>query len=214
MKCFVYIVLPCMLTMYTGPTSAGEKADIIVSASGGGDFTSIQAALDMVESRQPKPVVILIRNGIYDEKIYIRRSHISLVGEDRDSTRIAFAELRENWNNDHGGSDWGAGVVNIDTGTTDITLANLTVYNNYGWQHGVFNKHEFAIRGAGTRIMLLYCNVISDGGDALSLWNKRDGMYYHAGCSFEGWVDFVCPRGWCYITNSTFFAHNRPSAAI
>jgi hypothetical protein len=39
-------------------------------------------------------------------------------------------------------------------------------------------------------------------------------MYYHADCEFEGWVDFVCPRGWCYITNSRFFGHNRPSASI
>ena len=25
---------------------------------------------------------------------------------------------------------------------------------------------------------------------------------------FEGWVDFVCPRGWCYITDSRFYGHN------
>lgn len=39
-------------------------------------------------------------------------------------------------------------------------------------------------------------------------------MYYHADCYFEGWVDFVCPRGWCYITRSNFFGHNTPSASI
>jgi hypothetical protein len=78
----------------------------------------------------------------------------------------------------------------------------------------VFNKHQFAIRGAGTRIRLLNCSVVSDGGDALSLWNRETGMYYHSDCAFEGWVDYVCPRGWCYITHSTFFGHNRPSASI
>jgi pectinesterase len=143
---------------------------------------------------------------------FVRQSHVTLVGEHRDSTRIVYAELRENWNKEHSGSDWGSGVVNIDTGVTDITLANLTVYNNYGWKYGVFNKHQFAIRGAGTRIMLLCCNVVSDGGDAVSLWNKQDGMYYHADCRFEGWVDFVCPRGWCYITNSEFFGHNKSAS--
>jgi hypothetical protein len=39
-------------------------------------------------------------------------------------------------------------------------------------------------------------------------------MYYHADCYFEGWVDYVCPRGWCYITNSRFFGHNRASASL
>jgi pectinesterase len=30
-------------------------------------------------------------------------------------------------------------------------------------------------------------------------------MYYHANCSFVGAVDFVCPRGWCFIRDSKFY---------
>lgn len=193
---------------------AGEQADLIIDGDGGGDERSIQAALDALDPRSPAPVVLLLRNGLYNEKVFIRRSHVSLVGEDRDSTRIVWPELRESWNRDHNGSDWGAGVVNIDTGVTDVTLANLTVANDYGRRFGVWNKHQFAVRGAGTRIMLLNAVIRSDGGDALSLWNRDNGMYYHADCSFEGWVDFVCPRGWCYVTRSRFFGHNTPSASI
>lgn len=33
-------------------------------------------------------------------------------------------------------------------------------------------------------------------------------MYYHSNCSFEGWVDYVCPRGWCYVTDCRFYGHN------
>ncbi len=205
MKCFI---LSCLIVVAVCMTRAngGERADIIVAANGQRDFRSIQDALNSIGSHQ-RPVVVLICNGVYNEKVFIQKSHVTLVGEDRDSTRIVFAELRENWNKAHG-SDWGSAVVNIDSNVSDITLANLTVYNNYGWQNDVFNKHQFAIRGGGTRVMLLSCKVISDGGDALSLWNKKDGMYYHADCYFEGWVDYVCPRGWCYITNSQFFGHN------
>ncbi|HUL43305.1 MAG TPA: pectinesterase family protein [Bacteroidota bacterium] len=207
----IWIVLLSILSTWYGISGYTR---ITVSLNGDGDFTSIQKAIDAAKPEKYSPVMILIHNGLYPEKIFIQKSYLTLVGEDRDSTRIEFAELRENWTNNHHGSDWGAGVVNIDTGTTDITLANLTVYNNYGWKFDVFNKHQFAIRGAGTRIMLLHCKVASDGGDALSLWNKDTGMYYHADCIFEGWVDFVCPRGWCYIRNSTFYGHNRPSASI
>ena len=216
MKSFAYILLYCLFAILAccACAGAGERANVIVAAHGEGDFRSIQEALDSVGTHQSKPVVILIRGGLYNEKLFIRKSHVTLVGEDRESTRIVYAELRENWSKEHGGSDWGSGVVNIDTGVTDLTLANLTVYNNYGWKNGVFNKHQFAVRGAGSRIMLLCCSVISDGGDALSLWNRENGMYYHSDCVFEGWVDFVCPRGWCYITNSRFFGHNKPSASI
>ena len=195
-------------------SQAGENADLVVAARGGGDFRSVQEALNSLPSDHKVPVVILIRNGLYAEKVFIRRSHVTLVGENRDSTRIVYPELREEWNRQHSGSDWGAGVVNIDTGVTDVTLANLTVYNNHGSLYGTNRKHQFAVRGAGTRIMILSCNIISDGGDALALWNRHDGMYYHADCYFEGWVDYVCPRGWCYVTNCRFFGHNIPSASI
>ena len=195
------------------PGDAADKGRIIVAGDGSGDFTTIQAALDAVPAGNRSNVTIFIRKGTYPEKVYITKSHVTLVGELRDSTRILFAELRENWNRDHEGRDRGAGVVNIDTGVSDITIANLTVHNNYGSLFGS-TKHQFAIRGAGTRIMLLGCTVIADGGDTVSLWDRDDGMYYHAECTFEGWVDFVCPRGWCYITASRFFGHNTPSASI
>jgi hypothetical protein len=81
------------------------------------------------------------------------------------------------------------------------------VHNNYGSLFGDYD-HQFAVRGGGTRVIILNCNIIADGGDTLSLWNKVDGMYYHSHCYFEGWVDYVCPRGWCYITDSKFFGHN------
>ena len=201
-----------VLALAAGLLHAGGRERVVVDRGGGGDFWTIQGALDSLPA--DVPVMILVRNGLYREKVFIRRSNVTLVGESRDSTRIVYPVLREEWNRDHQGSDWGAGTVNIDTGVSEITLANLTVLNNHGSLYGTYNKHQFAVRGAGTRIVLLHCAIRSDGGDALSLWNRQTGMYYHASCLFEGWVDFVCPRGWCYVTGSTFFGHNRPSASL
>ena len=99
--------------------------------------------------------------------------------------RIIYAQLRTQINKTPLDMrwDWGTAVINIDSFVTDITLANLTVHNNYG---SLYNDegHQFAIRGGGTRILILNCNVIADGGDTLSLWNKKNGMYYHANCLF------------------------------
>lgn len=186
---------------------AAEKASIIVAQDGSGQFKSIQEALNSIPTDNRQNVIILIRKGNYHEKLYITKSYVTLVGEDRDSTRIVYAELRKNWVESHNGSDWGAAVVNIDSFVTNITLANLTVYNNYGSLYDD-HDHQFAIRGGGTRVIVINCNILADGGDTLSLWNKQDGMYYHANCFFEGWVDFVCPRGWCYITDSRFYGHH------
>jgi len=187
--------------------SHGEPVRITVSADGTGDFTSVQAAIDAVPADHAGQALIFVKKGLYREKITISRSRLTLLGEDRDSTRIVYAELRSAWRKQHGDDDRGSAVVNLDSTVADIVLANLTVINNYGSLYGS-HDHQFAIRGGGTRVILLDCVVRADGGDTVSLWNRADGMYYHAGCIFEGWVDFVCPRGWCYITDSGFFGHS------
>ena len=206
---FLLILLPA-----TGV--AGEprqNGEIVVAQDGTGDHVTIQSALDGIPATATGPVAIVIKKGVYHEKLFLRRSHVTLVGEDRDSTRIVYAELRREWTATHGGSDWGSATVNIDSSADDITLANLTIVNNYGSVFGD-HDHQFAIRGFGTRTILLGCTVIADGGDTVSLWDAENGMYYHAECSFEGWVDYVCPRGWCFIRDSQFFGHNRASASF
>ncbi|HRB13208.1 MAG TPA: pectinesterase family protein [Vicinamibacteria bacterium] len=200
------------------PAASGEMrpaapAPLIVDSKGAGTFRTIQAALESLPDDAPTTRVILIRAGLYAEKVYVTKRHVALVGEDRKKTRIVFAELRKNWRKDHS-DDWGAAVINIGDTVTDLVIANLTVHNNYGSLHGD-HDHQFAIRsgGASTRLSLLSVDVIADGGDTLSLWNTATGMYYLADSYFEGHVDYVCPRGWCYATDSRFFGRNT-SASI
>jgi pectinesterase len=209
MKKIVILTVILVICIFSSFMLAKDKANIIVAQDGSGQFLKIQDAIDSVPADNNQNVIILIRNGVYHEKLFITKSFITLVGEDRDSTRIIYAQLRTDINKTplDMRRDWGTAVINIDSFVTDITLANLTVRNNYGSLHNT-EAHQFAIRGGGTRILILNCNVIADGGDTLSLWNKKNGMYYHANCYFEGWVDYVCPRGWCYITDSKFYGHN------
>ncbi len=207
----MFIVSLLLIVLLPVSLFSFEQSHIIVAKDGSGDFSTIQDALNSVPQNNQELVIILIKKGTYNEKLFITKSNIALVGEDRDSTRIVFPQLRSLWKEMNGGSDWGSAVVNIDSAVENITLANITIYNNYGALYGN-HDHQFAIYGNGTRIILLNCNVIADGGDTVSLWNRTTGMYYHANCYFEGWVDFVCPRGWCYITDSKFYSHSSTAA--
>jgi len=201
------------LIVLTACLSRLKASTIVVAQDGSSDFRTIQAALDSIPATNTKNQTILIRNGTYREKVMITASHIALVGEDREKTRIEYAELRRNWRKTHA-DDWGAAVINIGPEATDVIIANLTVRNDYGRDHDD-HDHQFAIRSMGNanRIAILHANVIADGGDTLSLWNSESGLSYYDDSYFEGWVDFVCPRGWAYITNSRFFGHN-PNASI
>lgn len=138
----LWFTLVCLFSQ-----AAGKEPVIIVAHDGSGMFKTIQEALNSVPKNNSRNRVILIKRGTYHEKLFIEKSFVTLVGEDQDSTLIVYAELRENWNKSRNGSDWGAAVVNIDSLATDITLANLTVHNNYGSLYHT-SRHQFAIRGA------------------------------------------------------------------
>ena len=188
----------------------GQCADIIVSKNGSGDVKTIQEAIDLCPTGLSEPFVIYIEKGVYDEKLFIEKNYLCFIGEDRDSTIITTAVLRREWRETHP-SDWGAATVNIDQNASDLTFANLTIRNNFAEVYPDFpdnHDHTFAIRGGGNRVILFNCNIIASGGDTLSLWNTEGGMFYHNACYFEGYVDYVCPRGYCYITDSRFYGYN------
>jgi len=191
------------------PFEPDERASLIVAQDGSGDFTTIQAAVDAIPPDNSDDHIILVRNGTYREKVMIAASHVALVGEDREKTQIVFAELRKNWRASHP-DDWGAAVINIARDVTDVVIANMTVRNDYGGDH----DHQFAIRSmeGSTRIAILNATVIAEGGDTVSLWNADSGLTYYADSSFEGWVDYLCPRGWAYVTNSRFFGHSETAS--
>lgn len=74
--------------------------------------------------------------------------------------------------------------------------------------HGVIGVHAFAVCGRADRTVIIDCDVLSQGNDTLSLWQGDSGRYYHARLNVRGSVDFVCPRGWCYMTDCTLYEVN------
>lgn len=167
----------------------------------------IQQAIEKAPAVPEKPYKILIRKGTYQQKVIIDRPNIVLVGEDRDSTILILAETAKTQKmTEYHGKEVGNGVIVLQEGADDCIISGLTVYNNYGTAVEPGNTtHQMAIFGRGTRTIVINCNVWADGNDALSLWAKGGGMYYHADLYLRCLgVDFLCPRGWCYATRCRF----------
>lgn len=192
----------------TAQSSIGQGQqhfDLIVAQDGSGDHRSLTEAINALPMYTYERVTILVKNGIYEEKIRLEQDNISLIGENPDSTIIQYDQLRSDW---EAKKDFiGPAVINIHA--DNIILKNLTVINT----QPLMKVHAFAIYGTGTKIILDNCKAISKGGDTVSLWNYKSGMYYHSNCYFEGGVDFVCPRGWCFIRDSEFY-EVRETAAL
>jgi pectinesterase len=206
-------------------TSAQKR--IIVDAAGKGDFKTIQGAINSIGDTQG-PAVIFIRKGVYSEKLYVEKSNIVFEGEDRAATTIIASISRDEWRCGHA-DDWGVAVMNV--GANDITLKNLTITNNFGFDFKgertipcpsdtatgqkklVRYSHQMALRTINaTRLKAVNCHFKAFGGDTVSPWEVVNGMWYFKDCTMEGGVDFYCPRGWAWAENCEFIAHGGTAA--
>ncbi len=201
---------------------------IVVDQQGKGDFTSIQAAINSLPDQAGEHRVILIKNGIYQEKIFIEKHFVALVGEDKNKTQIRCSQARDIWRCEHP-DDWGVATINLKG--SDIVLENLTISNDFGFNlkdemhidckadsinpFKVVKKsgHQMALRSFGTtRLIARNCIFKAYGGDTVSPWNTTEGQFYFKDCDMEGGVDFYCPRGWAYAENCVFNAHGNTAA--
>ena len=201
---------------------------LVVDASGKGDFKTIQGALNSIRADRAETYTIYIKNGVYNEKLYIEKHNIILKGESREKTIITQAIARDEWRCGHV-DDWGVATVNVDG--NDITLQDLTVVNSFGfdWKSDFTipcasdssgkktigrSSHQMALRTLnGNRLKAINCHFKAYGGDTVSPWDVQNGMFYFKDCIMEGGVDFYCPRGWAWAENCRFISHSG-SAAI
>ncbi len=223
---FVF-ALNCLCSCSVAQTTQSSSS-IIVDINGKGNFKSIQDAINSLPDSSATVRTIHIRPGTYYEKIFISKQNITLVGEDREKTIITQDIARDEWRCSHV-DDWGVATMNLNG--NDITLVNLTIANDYGFNFkeprivdcpadSITHKktitnggHQMALRSMrSTRIKAVNCRFRAYAGDTVSPWNTLDGMFYFKDCVMEGGVDFYCPRGWAWAENCSFYANIGPAS--
>ena len=158
-----------------------QTADIVVSPDGTGDFRTVQEAVSSVRNYRPeKRTVILLKKGIYREKLVIPASqtNITLVGEDVNHTIITW--------NDH------AKINNMGTFRTytvlvqgeGFTAENITFENN-----AEPLGQAVAVHVEADRVMFRNCRLL---GNQDTLFTGTDGSrQYYEHCYIEGTTDFI-----------------------
>ncbi len=208
--------------------SSFAQQRIIVDANGGGNFKTIQEAINSLTDNADKTRTIFVKNGIYNEKVFIEKNNIVIEGESKEATVLTQAIARDIWRCGNA-DDWGVATLNLKG--SDITLKNLTITNSYGFDNDKETTvpcksdtakgekkvrkdgHQMALRSFGTtRLKVINCILKAFGGDTVSPWNVEAGMFYFKDCVMEGGVDFYCPRGWAYAENCKFYAHTGPAS--
>jgi pectinesterase len=199
---------------FSDPVKTVIGTSIIVAKDGTGSFTTIQSAIDSVPDGNTSWITIVIKNGTYNEHVFIDKNFIALIGENRESTRIEYELNRATWNTLMKVTNTGSGVIDIGVDSanpiskvavSDVLIGNLSVVNTVAFlSSGTVYTHAIRGESTATRISIISCNVLATGSDTLALWNTTTGMYYHSDCTFQGGIDAVCPRGWCYDIGSTY----------
>ena len=92
--CFRFILLTLFLLVFQ-PAAFAEKYELVVAQDGSGDFTTIQKAVDACRIFPDKPFTIIVKNGIYREKVHIIEGNndLTIIGESVENTIITWDDF-------------------------------------------------------------------------------------------------------------------------
>lgn len=159
--------------------------DWVVAQDGTGDFTTVQAAIDAVPDFRKQPTRILIRNGVYRERLIIpeTKHDLTLVGEDKHRTILT-------WNNFASKlSPLGDAIGTSGSASTYIspdlfTAESITFANDAGPV-----GQAVAVIVRSDRARFIHCRFL--GFQDTLYTHKAGSRQYYQNCYIEGTVDFI-----------------------
>ena len=157
--------------------------DLVVAADESGDFSTVQGALDFLPSGNTQPVLINVRDGLYQEIVYVNnKNDITLRGESRHGTVVAYPDN----NNLNNGSSTRTlcDVVGNDVAFENLTFSNSTPYGG---------SQAEALRVSGQRFILNYGDL--DSYQDTFLINSAGHYAYIFNSHIQGDTDFIWNDG-------------------
>ena len=198
---------------------------LIVAKDGTGHFTSIQAAVDACPETGRAPSLILVRRGVYEERVVIHRDNVRLVGESREETILTWSDYA--LNPDASGQPRGTfrTATLLVTGN-QVEVENLTVRNDAGdgrivgqavavyaagdrgtWRNCRLSAHQDTLL-CGPLMPRLVQDILPRQGRAPVVENVAEcslvtGRQYFEDCLIEGDIDFIFGSYRCWFERCT-----------
>lgn len=179
-------------------------------------FRTLTAALDAAPADGKTAHVIFIRAGRYHEKIVVTKPHITLVGEDRDSTLLTFDDysgIKDGKGNSIG--TWQCATLIVRA--PDFSAENLAVENAFDYLANDAKDSTDPTRTSEPQAVAL---MTDRGADRTFLRNVRlsgyqDTLFTFAGRTYieksiiAGNIDFIFGAGQTVITRSEIVTRPR-----
>lgn len=181
MKKTIAFLLALVLSL--GGSRAATDVDLVVAADGSGDFTTVQAAIDAVPPMRNKPTRILIKKGVYKEKLVIApcKAGVHFIGED--GATLCY-------------DDYNARLTRFGETTGTSGSSAIFIYGNDFYAENVTFQNTAGPVGqavacfvSGDRAEFRRCRFLGFQ-DTLYTFGEYSRQYY-ADCYIEGTVDFI-----------------------
>ncbi|WP_321518050.1 pectinesterase family protein [uncultured Bacteroides sp.] len=179
--------------------------DYVVAQDGSGDFFTVQEAINAVpDFRKEARTTILVRKGIYKEKLIIPASkiNVSLIGQE--GAVISYDDYASK-KNEFGENKSTSGSSSCYIYAPDFYAENITFENTSGPV-----GQAVAAFTDGDRIMFRKCRFLGFQ-DTLYTYGKESRQYYED-CYIEGTVDFIF--GWSTAVFNRCTIHSKGNGYV
>lgn len=197
---------------------------MIVSQAGKADFKSIQEAIDSIPDDNLKEIKIFLKNGIYNEKLFIEKPYVNLIGESSGETIITFNDYARKKFPD--GKEFGTfNSYTAFIGCKNFIAENITFKNSSGSgsvvgqaiacyvdsEAAYFNNCRFLGRQDTLFTAPLPPKPIIPGSFSGPRGNipRKDTVQYYKNCFIEGDVDFIFGSATAIFNKCEIFSINR-----
>ena len=179
------------VTTWTFTTKAtpppADSTHLVVAADGSGDFNTVQGAIDWAPAAPVSPIEIAIRNGTYEELVFMRgKSNLTFRGESRDGVIVTYPN-NSAFNPPRGGPSRRPAVSIYES--NDIQLSTFTINNTF-----IGQAEALLVRGERVVIDRM---TLNGSGDALTTYGTIymvDSKLTGDGDTILGYAALFCLR--------------------
>ena len=201
---------------------------IVAAKDGSGDFISLQEAIDAAADGAE----ILVKPGLYEERVVAHRNDLHIIGEDPETTVITARACAKDLHPDGTEKTTFLSATFMTTGH-GITVENLTIRNDAGdgsvvgqavavyaagdlgvWKNCRFIAHQDTLYCGPLRIPDVIDDIAPRDGDAERFPLVQNGPFCRSRqvferCFIRGDVDFIFGSYRCWFEECTLFMNAR-----
>lgn len=176
-------------TLSKEPSASGLPVpNLVVDGKGGGDYTTIKAAIAAIPSNFAGKFVIYIKEGTYKEKLLLRQANVVLVGDGADKTIITWDDYQGLYNGSTESDERNRRSYTLRTEGKGTIIQDLTIENTHQNNTGSGDQ-AMAVEVFNGSASFFNCNIT---GYQDTFLGRNNNVYAYVKDSFvEGNVDFI-----------------------